>query len=1090
MKTTHELATATATPFRITRAQRISRKPSARRRILGAGIAAALAGAGLWTPEAGAADFHWLGQTSSLWNAVNWASDAAGTPAVGGPAAADNVFFSATGAANQNTTLGDPFTITSLTVNDPLPVTIGGASTLTISSAVSQAITVAAGAGLVTITAPLTFAGSANTITVNNTAGLVIDGTFTRGLGLFKEGTGKLTLTNLAASPNGAVVNGGTLQLGNAAAPVSITGNAGVGVALGAGGNGGLAFYVDNGATLDVMAQAAVTGGAGGASGNGDGGKGAAGVRFNLGGNLVNEGTILGGVGGGTPNGPAGAGGAAVSMNGGASFTNRGTATGAAGGFSGNGPGGAGGDGAFATGGGTVTNDGAISGGAGGGTANGFGGEGGAGVRFTGGGTLINRNTITAGAGGGAANGLGGDGGAGVRLAAGGTVDNSGVISGGAAGGGTLQGSSGVGIQATGAAATVNNLSGGVINGGVSMGNFANSVLLETGSTINGALNLGATTTTTLTLGGTGSQLFSAAVTGATIFTGQLIKDGPGTWTLDQAFGHVGGTTINAGTLAIAQNNALGTGNLTMTGGTLRTSGGPRILNIGDGAINFTGGTYVANVGGLVPGVSHDQIVTIGIANIVGATIQLVQQNGFVLQQGQQVVLIQANGGVTGGTAAGTPLAAATVTGGAALSPNLLLAATVNLYPTAVILELVQQNFTQTLERLAQLPNLVNPTPNQFAVAAALDSVLLANGSSPFAVTELAFLVGQTPQAFADSLDRIAPEELTAIFHLARTLANVQTLNIQHRLGEIRAELDQIRSINSVLVTVGGSQRVGKQAPPAELERWGLWMAGSGEFTNVGSTANASGFDLQSGGVTAGIDYRFTENFVAGISLGYMNTNGDLANGGNVHVDGGRIGGYATWYDGGFYVDASISGGPNSYRTRRATPNNTVATGSPEGSELNLMIGTGYDWKKGGFSFGPFANLQYTNVQLDSFTEIGGFAPLAVAEENSESLRSIVGFRASYDFQVGGALVRPEVRAAWQHEYGDTSYSLSSSFAALGGRAFSVFGPETGRDSLLLRAGVSVLWSDRFSTYAFYDGELFRQNFTSHNVSVGCCFKF
>ena len=41
--------------------------------------------------------------------------------------------------------------------------------------------------------------------------------------------------------------------------------------------------------------------------------------------------------------------------------------------------------------------------------------------------------------------------------------------------------------------------------------------------------------------------------------------------------------------------------------------------------------------------------------------------------------------------------------------------------------------------------------------------------------------------------------------------------------------------------------------------------------------------------------------------------------------------------------DASVSGGPNSYRTRRVLPGNNVATAGPEGTEVNLFLGTGLD---------------------------------------------------------------------------------------------------------------------------------------------------
>ena len=62
---------------------------------------------------------------------------------------------------------------------------------------------------------------------------------------------------------------------------------------------------------------------------------------------------------------------------------------------------------------------------------------------------------------------------------------------------------------------------------------------------------------------------------------------------------------------------------------------------------------------------------------------------------------------------------------------------------------------------------------------------------------------------------------------------------------------------------------------------------------------------------------------------------------------------------------------------------------------------------------------------------------------------------------------------------------LLQAFANGAGNSFTVDGPEIGRDSLLLSAGFAVQWNDRISTYAYYDGELFRTNYLSNNVSAG-----
>ncbi|MEO6787077.1 MAG: autotransporter domain-containing protein, partial [Chthoniobacteraceae bacterium] len=564
-------------------------------------------------------------------------------------------------------------------------------------------------------------------------------------------------------------------------------------------------------------------------------------------------------------------------------------------------------------------------------------------------------------------------------------------------------------------------------------------------------------------------------------FSGPLaiFKTGTGTQTLTGNNTYTGGTTVAQGTLAAGSAKAFGSGDLTMTGGTLRTTG-PLAVDIGAGNILFTGGTYQANVGGLLPAVQHDQLLTTGMANISGGTLALVQLNNYHLMAGDKVVLLSAAGGVSGGSANGTAVPASHVTGLSAFSNTPLLVPAVNLYTTSVILEAMQGSFT----------GFSGLTPNQFAVAQALDSLIGQTGGKTGVFKELDFLDNQSQANVLKSLDMISPEELTSIFQLAKSLANVQTANIQRRLDEIRALLDQIVQVNSVNVSIGGSRSVSRSKEIAPDERWGMWFTGSGEFTHVGSTTNAAGFNLDSGGVTAGVDYRFTDKFAAGISLGYMNTTASLANNGKVDVDGGRVGAYATYFDRGFHVDASVSGGPNSYSTRRTTPNNTVATASPGGTEVNLLLATGYDWKVGSLTIGPTASFQYSNVQLDGFTETGTFAPLSVIRKNADSMRTALGMKATYDLKVGRAILRPEVRASWQHEFGDTSYSLTSTFATLGGSAFTVAGPETGRDSLLVGAGFSILLNDRLSIYAYYDGELLRTNYSSNNVSAGFRWKF
>jgi outer membrane autotransporter protein len=97
-----------------------------------------------------------------------------------------------------------------------------------------------------------------------------------------------------------------------------------------------------------------------------------------------------------------------------------------------------------------------------------------------------------------------------------------------------------------------------------------------------------------------------------------------------------------------------------------------------------------------------------------------------------------------------------------------------------------------------------------------------------------------------------------------------------------------------------------------------------------------------------------------------------------------------------------------------------------------------------------------------------------------------VGLRASYDIKGDhGAIVRPEVRASWLHEYGDKAYPFDSRLASGAGDVFTVWGPTIGRDAAVVGAGITVQCSATLSIYAAYDGVFGRSNYNNSGASGG-----
>jgi len=278
-------------------------------------------------------------------------------------------------------------------------------------------------------------------------------------------------------------------------------------------------------------------------------------------------------------------------------------------------------------------------------------------------------------------------------------------------------------------------------------------------------------------------------------------------------------------------------------------------------------------------------------------------------------------------------------------------------------------------------------------------------------------------------------------------------------------------------------------APAAPDNRWGAFLTGTGEFVNVDGTENARGYDITTGGFTLGLDYKVTPHLALGLSAGYTGTSADLAAGGRVLVNGGKGGLYGTYFDGGFYLDGVVNGGYNSYDTHREALHGE-ARGDTEGGEFNALLGTGYDWKSGGFTFGPIASFQYSYLGVGSFAETGSDAPLQIQRDHNDSIQTRLGLKANYQWKVGNVVIRPEVRASWLHEYGDDKYAVGARFASGAGDVFVVDGSRIGRDGVLVGAGFTVQFNDRVSAYVFYDGDLGRTNYETNSVSGGLSVSF
>ena len=507
--------------------------------------------------------------------------------------------------------------------------------------------------------------------------------------------------------------------------------------------------------------------------------------------------------------------------------------------------------------------------------------------------------------------------------------------------------------------------------------------------------------------------------------------------------------------------------------GVVSPGDGPGTLRVTGNYTQTATGQLNIRIGGF--GDTEHDLLSVGGKAQLGGSLQLQQINGFHFAvAGEQITFLTAAGGVTGKFAL--------------VDNPPLLNATLVYEPNSVVLQAAQGSLVTTLKELSGVSG------NLLALSGALDNA----ANNPRAARIFAILDADSAGKLVRDVQHIDPEQLSSTSSAGSASSGVHLQNLQLRMQALQSGMTGFSAMgfhisdNSPDYSAGYAGPSGPDdkdskevapAPPAN-NRWGSFITGAGEFDRVGDTQTARGFNLDSGGITLGVDYRFTDHFVAGLFSGYTYTGINIADGGRIAVDAGKLGLYATYFDGGFYVNSAVQGGYDGYETNRVGLGG-IAHSSPIGGDLNLLVAPGYNWTMGGFTFGPTSRFQYAYQSTNGFTETGSLAPMTVASLHTDSLISAFGMKASYDWKIGTTILRPELRLEWEHEYGDVSTNVASRLADGAGNGFAVTGPEIGRDSLHIGAGFAVVFNERLSAYVYYDGEVFRTNYDSSTVTGG-----
>ncbi len=557
----------------------------------------------------------------------------------------------------------------------------------------------------------------------------------------------------------------------------------------------------------------------------------------------------------------------------------------------------------------------------------------------------------------------------------------------------------------------------------------------------------------------TGSSLdISGSVSG----TGGLTKNGGGTLGLSGNNTFSGGATLNGGNVVVGSPTALGGGAVNLNAGRLTLESPINMASLfwNSAAIiamnNPAGGHFVNIAGGLA---------------LSGAGPHTFDLTGAVLS-GSRVKLM---------TAANMGSLSVDLFGITGLTRYTLLIEGDSLYITT-------------------LPSSYVPfavTPNQREVAEALDSFIGADGDRG---TVSGALDGLTPSQYPAAFEQMMPSQYASLPAMAFNTANALNSGMFQRLWVIRVNGRGFSAsglaMNPMQAEMGGTDDMGVFAiSPSKETKWSSFVDGNGIFANASSTGSVQNYRSQSGGVTTGAAYSWTEALATGVYVGYQGLQAEYNNGRTID-NAVRFGVFGTYDVGDFYFNALVGGAYHGYTVNRYINFgglDRTATGRPGAGEFDLALGTGYDFEAGEFTFGPFTTMQYTYLGVQGFTESGADSlNLDVDPYNSSSLLYTLGGQAAYNWRICRAvIVTPTIFAGWQHEFLQNGYGINTSFSTGGPAAPFTYNTSTpARDNFYGGAGVTVGIDDRWQATFIYSAFAANENNSSQNLYLGLGVKF
>lgn len=365
-------------------------------------------------------------------------------------------------------------------------------------------------------------------------------------------------------------------------------------------------------------------------------------------------------------------------------------------------------------------------------------------------------------------------------------------------------------------------------------------------------------------------------------------------------------------------------------------------------------------------------------------------------------------------------------------------------------------------------------------------------------------------------MEEITPSEVIGQSSSVSEIATAQFRNVGSRLSALRG------GGGSGFSTAGLNARYGNGSIPLGMlaylnqtedktdgitktaddfiSPWGFFVNGSISMGERDATGRELGFDFDTFGITAGVDYRLDAKKVIGVAIGYASFDSKIEDTAKLESTGVTLTGYGSFYvNDNFYVDTRISYGKPDFDQSRELDFSVgdvhiqrTAVGQTDANQYSVAMSAGYNFHKNSWNITPNASISYVNTTINGFTETGaGDFNFRFAEQAIESMVWSAGVNLSKAISLKNGVITPQFDFNYNYESLNDSNDIRAWFVMA--PADEVFIIETDSpDRTYGSAGLGIVYisSNGKQAYINYRSILGLEGFSRGTFNLGARFEF